>query len=108
MIAKLTGIVSDITFPYVTIDVGGVGYGVYTTEKWKASVTIGQTQSLFIHTHVKEDSIELFGFSVSYERTLFELLLGVSGVGPRTALLIVSYGVYEVEQAISTANVEFF
>jgi len=72
------------------IDVNGVGYlcniSINTFEK----ISNQKNVSLFIHTHVKEDSITLFGFYTESEKTMFELLISVSGVGPKIALSILS------------------
>jgi holliday junction DNA helicase RuvA len=72
------------------IDVNGVGYlcniSINTFEKISNQTSV----SLFIHTHVKEDSITLFGFFNESEKTMFELLISVSGVGPKIALSILS------------------
>ena len=108
MIGYLTGNFIDTIDPYVLIDVGGVGYAVYVLETWRAKAQVGNSYSLYVSTQVREESIELYGFATSQEKRFFELMLSVSGVGPKTALAIVNYGAHEVEQAISTANVEFF
>jgi holliday junction DNA helicase RuvA len=72
------------------VDVNGVGYlcniSINTFEK----ISNQKSVSLFIHTHVKEDSITLFGFYTESEKTMFELLISVSGVGPKIALSILS------------------
>jgi Holliday junction DNA helicase RuvA len=72
------------------VDVNGVGYlcniSINTFEK----ISNQKCVSLFIHTHVKEDSITLFGFYTESEKTMFELLISVSGVGPKIALSILS------------------
>jgi holliday junction DNA helicase RuvA len=72
------------------IDVNGVGYlcniSINTFEK----ISNQKSVSLFIHTHVKEDSITLFGFYTESEKLMFELLISVSGVGPKIALGILS------------------
>lgn len=108
MIAKLTGVVDDTFSSCSTITVGGVGYAVYTTDLWKAQNPQNTTVTVYIYTHVKEDALELYGFQFPQERKLFELLISVSGVGPRTALLILNAGVIPIESAISQADVSFF
>lgn len=108
MISYLKGNLIDNTEQFVTIDVGGVGYAVYTTDHWKTKHTLLSECTLFIYTHVKEDALELYGFDSNPERRLFQLLLSVSGVGPRTALHILNHGVTHIEKAISQADVSFF
>ena len=70
------------------IDVGGVGYLVAATPRVNAPV--GAETTVEIHLHVREDALQMYGFATADERELFELLLGVSGVGPKVALAIVS------------------
>lgn len=108
MIGRLTGTLVEKTPTSIILDVNGVGYEVYAPEPWKTTAVLNTAYALSIYTHVRDDAIELFGFSTLHERKLFELLLSVSGVGPKTALVITSHGVGEVEQAITTANVDFF
>ena len=63
---------------------------------------------MFIYTHVREDTLDLYGFSTKDELELFKLTLTVSGIGPKTALLVVDKGVGKVEQAIKNADTDFF
>ena len=72
----------------VVIDVGGVGYLVSATPRVVARV--GEEATIETYLHVREDVLQLYGFASAEERELFELLLGVSGVGPKVALAIVS------------------
>jgi Holliday junction DNA helicase RuvA len=65
MIARLTGTLVEITNQAITLDVHDVGYQVFVTEQWKSHTTIGTTHTLAIATVVKDDAIELFGFSTS-------------------------------------------
>ena len=84
MIGKLQGIVDYIGDGYVILLVHGVGYKVYTAEYLIHKSTI----ELWIETIVREDSIRLFGFSSLQSQDLFNMLTGVSGVGPKVALAI--------------------
>jgi len=93
MIGYLKGIVLQCNPERVLLDVRGVGYGVsiplstfYELEK----VGDGESVGLFIHTHVREDAIELFGFWNEKEKLLFEKLIMVSGIGPKLARVILS------------------
>ena len=75
----------------VLIDVHGVGYRVLLPGPVLASIgDLGQTVCLFVHTHVREDAIVLYGFAHADERRCFEALLGAHGVGPSLALGILS------------------
>ena len=78
----------------LTVDVGGVGYEVHVPQgslgRAGASSAEGARVTLFVHTHVREDIFDLFGFATDMERTVFRLLIGVPNVGPKTALGILS------------------
>ncbi len=84
MIGKLQGIVDYIGDGFVILLVNGVGYKVYTAEY----LTHKSTIELWIETVVREDSIRLFGFTSLAGQNLFNMLTGVSGVGPKVALAI--------------------
>jgi len=88
VIARLRGTVAARTGAGVVIDVGGVGYLVAATPRVAARV--GEETTVETYLHVREDALQLYGFASPDERELFELLLGVSGVGPKVALAIVS------------------
>lgn len=88
--------------------VGGVGYVIFPPLKLLARIHQGDSLTLYIHTHVREDNLSLFGFATLEELELFELLLSVSGIGPKTALTVVDRGVDHVRQAVAAADVSFF
>jgi Holliday junction DNA helicase RuvA len=88
VIARLRGTVAARTATGVVLDVGGVGYLVAATPAVAARV--GEQATVETYLHVREDALQLYGFASADERELFELLLGVSGVGPKVALAIVS------------------
>jgi holliday junction DNA helicase RuvA len=88
VIARLRGRVVARAGAAIVVDVGGVGYLVHATPSVSR---LGDGEIVVeTYTHVREDALQLFGFASSAERRLFELLLGVSGVGPKVALAIVS------------------
>ncbi len=74
----------------VILDAGGVGYRVHTTLRAVRELEGTATATLWIHTHVREDAIVLYGFPDRAELDAFERLIGVAGVGPRTALAVLS------------------
>jgi holliday junction DNA helicase RuvA len=91
MIAWLRGSVQRKTADSVIIDVSGVGYLVSIPVSTLGAVPeAGEEISLHIHTHLREDSLSLFGFATELEKGLFQLLLGVSGIGPKLALSVLS------------------
>jgi Holliday junction DNA helicase RuvA len=87
MIGKLTGILDSIGADWAIIDVGGVGYLVHASTRTLTSLPAkGERVILFIETQVREDRIQLLGFTSETEREWFRLLLGVPGVGNKVAL----------------------
>lgn len=108
MIGLLTGIATPYTPSSVIVNVAGVGYKVQVPARAIAQLPISGPATLHIHTHVREDALELYGFMSADELSLFELLLSVSGVGPKTALLVADRGVDAVVKAILDGDVDFF
>jgi Holliday junction DNA helicase RuvA len=91
MIASLAGTLGEKSPERLVLDVGGVGYAVQVSLQTFADLPpAGATVRLLVHTEVREDAIELFGFLRPEERALFHLLRKVKGVGPRTALGVLS------------------
>src|SRR5574337_1230710 len=91
MIAQLAGALAYKSPEHLVVDVHGVGYQVFVSlNSFYRLPEPGSRVSLLIHTHVREDSIQLFGFADPGEKELFLLLLGVSGIGPQLALNILS------------------
>jgi Holliday junction DNA helicase RuvA len=90
MIALLTGTIAYKSLEHVILDVGGVGYRVVVPLSTFYELPDTGTATLHIHTHVKEDMLALYGFLTSREKEMFILLLGVSGVGPKLAVNILS------------------
>ncbi|OGH02906.1 MAG: Holliday junction DNA helicase RuvA [Candidatus Levybacteria bacterium RIFCSPHIGHO2_01_FULL_37_17] len=92
MIGFLNGKIDLLQRPNVIIDVNGVGYKVLVSENVYKNLTVGQKIKIFTYTYVRDDALELFGFLEIDDLKLFESLLTVSGIGPRTALNIFSFG----------------
>lgn len=90
MIGYLSGTIKAIRKNYLIVATDYVGYKVFVIPQISLTVEPGQKLSLFIHTHVREDQLALYGFSTLPELEFFELLLSVTGVGPRLALSIMS------------------
>lgn len=86
MIAYLNGQVKQIGEKSLTLLVGGVGYQVFCQGRLLSDIKVGQDLELEIFTVVKEDAFNLYGFSSLQDKKMFELLLGVNGVGPKSAL----------------------
>lgn len=91
MIAQISGKLAQKQPGEVVIDVGGVGYLVFIPlNVFYRLPDLGAPMSLQIHTHVREDALQLFGFHDLAEKQVFLLLMGVSGIGPKLALNILS------------------
>ncbi len=90
MISSLSGTLALLDERSWTVVVGGVGYEVYTPTPTHLAHKEGDSVDVFIYTHVKEDQLTLFGFETREEKTLFVKLITVSGVGPKSALGILS------------------
>ncbi len=106
MIAMLSGKIAYKGISHVVVDTQGVGYRVFIPlTTFYALPEADQAITLHIHTSVKEDAIHLFGFYTREERELFQLMISVSGIGPKVALNILS-GISSAEllEAISAGN----
>lgn len=108
MIGKLTGRLDTAgTDGLVCIDVAGVGYVVRLPAQAGTPLLKGVDISLFIHTAVREDAIDLYGFPTEEELAFFKQLMSVSGIGPKTALGIMSVGgAAALKQAIARGDAQ--
>lgn len=89
MIGFLSGKIVNISNDSLIADVRGVGYRIVIGEKVN-NLQVGQSVELFIHTHVREDEISLFGFFNQESLELFEMLIAISGIGPKVGMTMVS------------------
>ena len=102
MISILSGPVIALSATSVVLDCSGVGYEALCTTRTLATLESGKPARLYTVLNVREDALTLFGFSTIEERTFFNQLTSVSGVGPKLALsLLSSFSPAEVQQAIS-------
>lgn len=90
MIAKLKGKIEYLKDNYAVVDVNSVGYKVYLSAYTFGKVAGMQEVSFFIHTYVREDTLALYGFLTLEEKDMFELLISISGIGPKAATGILS------------------
>jgi len=104
----LTGRLAFKAPTHLALDVQGVGYEVFIPlSTYYGLPNLNETASLSIHTHVREDAIQLFGFLTPQEKDTFVLLTSVSGIGPKLALSVLSsLSVTDVVSAIRTADLE--
>jgi Holliday junction DNA helicase RuvA len=109
MIGFLRGKIELLQRPFVIIDVHGVGYKVLVPESVYSKLIKEKEVRVFTYTHVREDALDLFGFLEAEDLGLFESLLTVSGIGPKTALNIFSFGERkDIREAIIKGDVTFF
>lgn len=107
MISFLKGTLIFKNSDGITLDVGGVGYEIFVSQvSFYKLPPVGQTTELFIHTHVAEGVLALYGFTDFMEKTLFRKLIAISGIGPKVSLSILSgMPVSEFLSAISDENI---
>jgi Holliday junction DNA helicase RuvA len=90
MIATLRGEITQIEDTALIIEVGGVGLRVFAPAPLRTKFKVGEVAFLYTHLVVREDALTLYGFESQADRDLFNLLLGVDGVGPKVALSVLS------------------
>ena len=90
MIGFLRGKVAGLKTDYCLLDVGGVGYRVFIPNNTRCKLTLNETAMLYTYMNVYQDGITLYGFYTEEEYDVFQLLIGVSGIGPKVALGILS------------------
>ena len=107
MIATLTGLVAEVTPTAAVLEVAGVGYLVHAPAPVLAGLTAGERVRLHTHLAVREDALTLYGFRTTDQRDLFQTLIGVTGVGPKLAVAVLS--VFEpdaLRRAVVSADVD--
>lgn len=108
MISQLTGTISHTEPGLIILQVGGVGYAINVAKDTGAGLHIDNTLTLWTHLAVRETSMELFGFGTRDELSLFEMLLVVPGIGPRSALAVLSLASADtLRKAISEENITY-
>ena len=106
MIHYLEGKIIRKTEKQIILLTNGVGYGIHLNEN-----TISQLREaakLFIHSHIREDSFELYGFLNGDELDFFKTLLNINGIGPKVALEILNKPLQDVKAAVFSADTDFF
>jgi Holliday junction DNA helicase RuvA len=107
MISQLTGVIAHRDARTVVLDVAGVGYKIYTTPDTLAKLPRGETPvKLWTHLSVRENALDLYGFLSKEDLDFFELVITISGIGPKRALGILSSTTFEVvRKAVSSGDV---
>jgi len=107
MLALITGQPQLLNDRLIVIT-GGLGYGVFVGPRLMAQIAHATSVTLYLHTYVREDRLELYGFNSASELQLFEQVLGVSGVGPKMAVALVDAGASQLVSAVQQADLGFF
>lgn len=109
MISYVNGAITFKSPTYIVVEAGGIGYHINISLNTYAQIEKLESVKILTHLHVKEDSHTLYGFAEEAERTLFVLLLSVSGIGPNTArILLSSMTAQEARTAIISEDVPAF
>jgi len=109
MIGSLQGTIEFLDISSIIINVQSVGYRVTVPKSSFETYHLGEVIKVFTYLHVREDMLELYGFENMEELKLFEALISVSGIGPKTAIGVFSVGSgVEIIAAIQQADVKFF
>lgn len=105
MFGHITGKIFDLKGTKAIIKAGGIGFVAHSTPAYLSKLKTGQEASFWTHTAVRENDISLYGFETEEELRVFELLITVSGVGPKSGLAILSVaGVKAIEEAVATKD----
>ena len=112
MFNYISGSVAELLPGIAVIDAGGIGFEINTSAYTLSQLKTGEKARLYTYVHIREDAFEIYGFASRNEKRCFEMLLGVSGVGPKAALSILSVNtpenlvmaiISENEKAITSA-----
>jgi Holliday junction DNA helicase RuvA len=105
MIATLRGEITQIEDAAVILEVGGMGMRVLVPAPLRERLKVGEAAFLYTHLVVREDALTLYGFEAAADRELFNLLLGVDGIGPRLALSVLStLNLETIERAVANED----
>lgn len=105
MFGHITGKIFDLKGTKTIVKSGGIGFTIHSTLSYLAKLKTNTEASFWTHTAVRETSIDLYGFETEEELRVFELLITVSGVGPKSGLAILSVaGVKSIEEAVASRD----
>lgn len=107
MIAYLKGSILKKTDKDLILDTGNIGYRLFTTKKLLSEVSENDELEFFIHSHIREDTFDLYGFQSSEELNFFQKLISVNGIGPKVALEIMSTNANKIKSAIINEDLAF-
>lgn len=105
MIAFLSGKIKNKGSGYIILETNNIGYKVFVSQIFFADLDIGQAIDLYTHQYVREDALDLYGLRSLEELEFFELLLSISGIGPKSALGVLSIaGIDEIKESIASGD----
>ncbi len=105
MISYLNGKIINKNDNFVIINVSGVGYKVFVNSSFALELKVGVDVEIYTYQHVKEDILALYGFRGLHECELFELLLSISGIGPKSAVSVLAIAsVVEIKNSIASGD----
>lgn len=108
MIGRLEGKVIFKGERHVILDVGGVGYKVFVSVALGSKLVAGSPTKLWTHLHVRENALELYGFLYQAELEFFELLISISGIGPKSALGVLSLAPLDtIKRAVASGDISY-
>ncbi|MDQ5950195.1 MAG: holliday junction helicase RuvA [Patescibacteria group bacterium] len=109
MIAHITGKILDKTTKFLVVESGGLGYQIFASTSTLSNLgAVGSEISLWTFLAVRENALDLYGFETRDEKAFFELLIGVSGIGPKNALSILSLAPIEIlKKAIGSGDISY-
>jgi len=106
VIGRLRGIILDMQPPFIIIDINGIGFSIEAPISLFDKLKINQEITIYTKTRIKEDELLLYGFSTTEDLKLFNNLISVTGVGPKSALTILGrFTAQEIKQAIDSEDV---
>lgn len=105
MFGHITGKIFDLKGTKAVVKAGGIGFIIHSTPSYLSKLRTGTEAGFWTHTAVRENSIDLYGFETEEELRVFEMLITVSGVGPKSGLAILSVaGVRSIEEAVGSGD----
>jgi holliday junction DNA helicase RuvA len=105
MFGHITGKIFDLKGTKTIVKTGGIGFVIHSTPSYLGKLKVGTEANFWTHTAVRENDISLYGFEKEEELKVFEFLITVSGVGPKSGLAILSVaGVKSIEEAVVTGD----
>lgn len=105
MISYLSGKILNRGGNFIILRVGDIGYKIFVNAIMLADFNVGAEAEIYTHQHVREDALDLYGFKTMEELEMFEMLLSISGIGPKSALGVLSVGsVEDIKESISRGD----